>query len=161
MSAERLFVRITKMCEERFQNARCRVLADAPLSDGIGTLSEKSVHKIFKLFIEPDEGYHEAEFLGSVADIKREGEIFEIQTHSAERLIPKLTRFLKEANVCVVMPVVVKKTVRVLDKDSGELSSPKLSPKHESAYTAMREIYKIRRFIGNNGFSIKLLLIEA
>ena len=138
-----------------------RVLSELPLSSGIGTLSEKSAHKMIKLFLEPDESYHEVEFLGSVADVKREGQMYEIQTHSAERLIPKLEKFLAEASVCVTLPVIVKKTVRRLDKESGEISDPKVSPKHESIYTAMGEIYKLRRFICSQGFSVKLLFLEA
>ena len=79
------------MNEMRFFEARARVLSENPLSAaGIGTLSEKSLHRIFKLYLEPNEEYHEIPFMSSIADIKREEHIYEIQTHSTEKLLPKL-----------------------------------------------------------------------
>ena len=87
------------MIDTSFHKARTRVLSEISLSSGIGTLSEKSLHRMIKLFIEEDESFHEVEFLGSVADIKRENQIYEIQTHSAERLVPKLKKFFPKRRI--------------------------------------------------------------
>ena len=151
------------MTEAAFISARSKVLGEvsALSASGIGTLAEKTLHRTLKLAREPDEAYHEIEFLGSIADIKREGPIYEIQTHSAERLVPKLQKFLKEASVTVVLPVIERRIIRRLNKATGEISPPKVSPKHESVYTAIGEIYKLRRFLTDGGLSVKLVFLEA
>ncbi len=150
-----------KMNDIGFHKARTRVLSEISLSSGIGTLSEKSLHRMIKLFIEEDESFHEVEFLGSVADIKRENQIYEIQTHSAERLVPKLKKFLPHSRVCVVLPVISRRIIRRIDKKTGEISAPKVSPKHENIFTALGEVYKIRGFLNDSNFSVRLVNMEA
>ena len=144
-----------------FWNARYKVIGEAYTPCGIGTLAEKTVHKVLKFYIEPDEKNHEVNYLGYVADIMNSDGIYEIQTRSAERLIPKLERFLKDTKVTVVFPVIVQKYIRRLDKSTGEISEPRKSPKKESAYTALGEVYKIRRFLGNPNLKIMLVFLEA
>jgi len=138
-----------------------KVLGELTAVDGIGRLSEKSLHRILKLYIEPREELHEKKLLGSVADILNEDGVFEIQTRSAERLVPKLSKFLPEMRVCVVIPIICEKTVRWLDKSTGELREPRKSPKKESVYTAFRELYKIRRFLTHENLKIRFIIIKA
>ena len=66
------------MTEAAFISARSKVLGEVSVlsASGIGTLAEKTLHRTLKLALEPDEAYHEIEFLGSIADIKRDGQIF-------------------------------------------------------------------------------------
>ena len=73
--------------EERFFGARELVLAERAKCGGIGTLSEKTLHKILKYYVEPNEEYHEVEYLGSVLDIKGENGIFEIQTRAYDKIL--------------------------------------------------------------------------
>ena len=54
---------------EKFERARFSVLGNEDLRGGIGTLGERALHKILKLYFEPDQSCHEIEILGSVADI--------------------------------------------------------------------------------------------
>ncbi len=144
-----------------FREARLKVLGEEGTASGIGTLSEKAVHKILKLTLEPDEKFHEINYLGSVADIMRDDRIYEIQTRAAYRLLPKLEKFLREKNVTVVFPVTVTKYIRIFDKRNGEVSRPKKSPKKESVYTAFREIYGLRRYLSSERLKIKLIFLEA
>ncbi len=145
----------------RFAEARMSVLGNDRSDGGIGTLSEKTLHRILKLYLEPDEGKHEIKFEGSVADIKNSDGIFEIQTRALEKLIPKLAKFLPKTKVTVVIPVITEKTVRWFDKSTGEISAPGKSPKHETVYTAMAELYKIRKFLNDGNLSVKLILMKA
>ena len=145
----------------RFTEARRRVLGEEHETLGVGGLGEKSMHKILKLYIEPREEFHEVKYLGSVADVKNEDGVFEIQTRSVEKLAPRLRKYLAEAPVTVVIPVTVNKRLSFLDTETGELTEPKKSPKHESAYTVFREIYKIRRQIVNDSLSFRLIYITA
>ena len=55
--------------QEEFKNARDIVLNRRHENHGIGTLAEKSVHAVLKIFMEPDEDLHEVPIDGFVADI--------------------------------------------------------------------------------------------
>ena len=145
----------------RFSEARIKVLGESSKSGGIGTLSEKSTHKILKLYLEPDESCHEIKINGSVADVFNSDGIYEIQTHAAERLLPKLEKFLPENKVTVVIPVASERTVFWIDRESGEISPPRKSPRRESVYTACRELYKIRRYLNHKNIRVKLVLFTA
>ena len=79
---------IDSVKEKRFFDAKIRLLSESGADGGIGRLAEKSLHKVLKSYIEPDETFHEREHLGSVADVMNNDGIYEIQTRSAERLIP-------------------------------------------------------------------------
>ena len=62
--------------------------------NGIGTLSEKPLHKILKYYFEPDESKHEIKVFDSVADVFDGNEIFEIQTGGFLPLVKKLKKTL-------------------------------------------------------------------
>lgn len=144
-----------------FHLARERVLSEQTFEGGIGTLSEKTLHKILKNYVEPDYSLHEVEYLGSVADIKNGEGIFEIQTASYEKLAPKLNKMLPMTTVTVVCPIIVNKTIRFINKDTGEISPPKKSPKHETALDAFRRLYRIRQHLGHNNLRVRLVYLSA
>ena len=145
----------------RFDAARLKVLGEGGLSCGIGRLSEKSVHKILKLYIEPNEEYHEREICGLYADVFNPEGIFEIQTRAAWRLEKKLPRLLSVSKVTVVIPIIVENTIRWLDKKTGEISDGRKSNKKESIFTALAEIYRLRGYIYKEGFSVRLVLLKT
>lgn len=149
------------MEEIRFATARARAMGEQMVSGGIGTLSEKLLHRILKLYIEPDESYHELPLLGSVADIFRDGCVTEIQTRSLSRLVPKLRRFLPQVPVTVVYPLPAKKVLRWVDPESGELSAPRSSPKRCRVYDAYYELYTLREFLQHPHFSLRLYFLEV
>lgn len=145
----------------RFKEACLKVLGTDYSDGGIGTQKEKAMHRILKLYIEPDESLHEIKYLGYIADIRNDMGIYEIQTRSVEKLIPKLERFLPKSSVTVVLPVITDKTVRWVDRKTRELSEPRKSPKHENPFFAMRDIYKLRKFIQEDNLTFRLILIKA
>ncbi len=147
--------------EERFHDARMAVLSDKYSDEGIGTYKEKTLHKIVKLFIEPNKEFHEIRYKGAIADIKKNNKIFEVQTRHLSALCPKLEKFLEDSYVTVVYPLPYEKVIRWIDKDSGQISKPRKSPKKSSVFDAAYELYNIRRFIGNEKFSLKLLFINV
>ena len=66
-----------KPINERFADARDKVVLGDSLIEGIGCLSEKTTHAVIKLYLEPDTAYHEQKVVGKmVADIKNEAGIF-------------------------------------------------------------------------------------
>lgn len=149
------------MIIESFKRARLSVLGEKISTVGVGGLSEKSLHKILKLTIEPNSENHEVKFLGSVADIKNEDGIFEIQSKNPYLLEKKLKKFLPTTPVTLVMPIICEKYIRWIDVETGEISEPKKSPKKEDVYTALNALMPIASFIFDPNFSVKLMLLCA
>lgn len=160
MFAARL-LKMTLECERRFTEARLKVLGEGGLSNGIGRLSEKSLHKILKLYIEPDESSHEVSILGSYADVLNSDGIYEIQTRAAWRLAKKLPKLLEVSKVTVVIPVITENCIRWIDKETGEISEGRKSSKKENAFTALGEIYKLRAFLDNENFQVRLVFLKT
>lgn len=146
----------------RFSNARARVLSESGPDAGIGRLSEKSLHKILKYYIEPDDRFHEVPFLGSVADIKNASGIYEVQTRFAVGLRRKLEKLIASGcPVTLVVPLAARKTVAWIDKSTGEISSPRKSPKRESPFDFFAEFRDIAPLVGSAGFSVRLVFLDV
>ncbi len=146
---------------DSFNEARTLVLSERVSWEGIGTLSEKTLHKILKLFVEPRVACHEVKLKGAVADVMNEDGITEIQTRSYDKLYPKLVRLLADHRVTVVCPLAAEKTVRWLDSESGELSEPRKSPKRENAFDAFKLLHGIRGVITHENLTVKLLYLSV
>lgn len=142
----------------RFLLAKERAAAGAG-QGGIGTLAEKNLHRVLKYYIEPDDTKHEVPFAGSVADVKNDDGIFEIQTGDFANLRQKLAKFLETCHVTVVYPVVAGTRVHWTDPGSGEVTVRR-SPKHRTEAAVFRELYPIRAFLSHPGFSLRLILLS-
>lgn len=53
-------------------NAKDKIIGKAHNNKGIGTLSEKTLHAVLKLYYEPDEDKHEVAMSGYYADVYRQ-----------------------------------------------------------------------------------------
>ncbi len=146
---------------ERFDRAYMRVTAEDKRPLGIGTLGEKSLHRILKLYYEEREEFHEIPYLGIVADIKNEDGITEIQTGSFAPLIKKLEKLLKTDKVTVVYPIIREKKLIWLDPGTGELSEPKKSPKKGRYTDALPELSKLSELLFHENLTFRLLLLDA
>ena len=147
--------------EAAFLSARVAVLSESVARGGVGTLSEKSLHKMLKLYIEPNSANHEVAYLGMIADVKNEGGVYEIQTRAYSRLSPKLKKMLAVGRVTVVCPLAFNKTVRWIDCESGEIGKENKSPKHENIYDATFNLFGIREHLQNENLSVMLVFLEA
>ena len=139
-------------CEELLGKERAR--------DGIGTLSEKTLHAVVKRFLEPDEAYHEVKVGRNVADVKNDEGIFEVQTRAFNKLRGKLESFLETQTVTVVYPIPAEKRLIWINADTGELSEPRKSPKRGRCFDAFRELYKLDKLIAHPSLRILLLFID-
>ena len=145
-----------------FEQARLRALSS--LTDprlGIGTLGEKLLHRTLKLYYEPNEELHEIEHLGFVADVKNGQGITEIQTRAFDRLKEKLPAFLADCPVTVVYPVVKERRLIWLDPESGELTSPKKSPKRGRLSDLLVELSRIPELVGRDGLTFRVAVLKA
>lgn len=131
-----------------------------PGQGGIGTLSEKTLHRVVKTFIEPNICNHEKKMFGYVADIVNEKGIIEIQTRNFGSLRKKLPVFLEHGNVTVVYPVAYIKWLCWIDKESGEIISRRKSPKRGSIYDISRELCYIRGLFTHPNFRLELIFME-
>ena len=86
------------------------------------TLSERTLHRAVKDYLEPDRQYQELPVAGFVADIFRDGQLLEVQTGSVTPLVKKLLRLPKEYPVTIVLPIVREKTLVTLSEERDLLS---------------------------------------
>lgn len=144
----------------RFEQA-CRDVVGAPWErNGIGTLSEKTLHAVLKRCYEPHEENHETRIGGFVADIVGENGIIEIQTRGFDRLRKKLAAFLPVCPVTVVYPVAQVKRLSWVDPETGEVSSSRKSPKTGTPYEIFFELYRIKPFLHDPNLRFCIVLLE-
>lgn len=144
-----------------FRQATAKILSREHENHGIGTLGEKTLHAVIKNYVEPDEDYHEVPLEGYVADIYRDGHIYEIQTANFNTLRAKLQVFLPLYHVTVVHPVPATKWLRWVDVETGEVSDRRKSPKKGTPQAAFRELYKIKPFLSDPNLSVRILMVDV
>lgn len=145
---------------EAFVNAKDKIIGKAHNYKGIGTLSEKTLHAVLKLYYEPDEDKHEVAMSGYYADIYNDKGIIEIQTRQLNKLRDKLSVFLQDYHVTVVYPLPFNKWLSWVNPDNGEVQGRRKSPRHFTEYDAFYELYKIKSYLKNPNLSINLVLMD-
>lgn len=143
-----------------FNQAIAKIISREHEQHGIGTLAEKTLHAIVKNYVEPDEDYHEVPLEGYVADVYRDGHIFEIQTANFNTMRNKLATFLPLYKVTIVYPIPATKWLRWIDEDTGEVTERRKSPKKGTPQAVFHELYKIKSFLKNPNLSIHILMID-
>lgn len=146
--------------QARFEAAREKIIGKNRERQGIGTLSEKTMHAVLKNYYAPDEDMHEIPIENYVADIYTGTEIVEIQTRSMNRMRKKLEVFLPLYPVTIVYPIPREKWLSWIDEGTGEVSQKRKSPKKGNPYQAFIELYKIRPFLSNPNLRLRLALID-
>lgn len=151
---------VSSETQARFAKACDKVIHTVHEENGIGTLSEKTVHSVLKNYLEPDTSFHEVKTGRYYADIRTPEGIIEIQTRQFNKLRSKLEAFLPEYSVTVVYPIPHIKYLRWVDIQSGEISKAHKSPKKGVFQSAFYELYKIKPFLTHPNFHLLLLLID-
>lgn len=146
--------------ENRFEQAKNRVIGVGRVRQGIGTLSEKTMHAVLKNYYAPDTDMHEIPIENYVADIYTGTEIIEIQSRSFNTMRKKLSAFLPLYPVTIVYPIPHVKWLSWIDEETGETSPKRKSPKKGNAYQAFIELYKIRPFLSNENLKFRFDLID-
>lgn len=126
---------------------------------GIGTMREKSLHLMLKYYFAPDSSTHEKPIGKYTADALTADGVIEIQTRGLARLKPKLDAFLPDYSVTVVYPIAANTMLCRVD-ENGELLSVRKSPKHETLYTAMDEIYSLRDYLMRENFHLRVVSLD-
>lgn len=145
----------------RFSEACQKAAAALQGQNGIGTLQEKTIHSVLKYYYAPDVSCHEIKIGKYVADICKDGKIYEVQTRNFNAMRSKLDFFLQEHDVTIIYPVAHKKWISWLDMETGELSAKRKSPKTGTLYQITPELYKIKMFIKNPKLHFIISLIDV
>lgn len=153
-------VRTTKEQRQRFELAVERVVGKKHEQKGIGTISEKTIHAVLKYYYGPDADMQEVPIGKCVADVFDGNDIFEIQTRNFDRLRTKLDRFLPLYPVTVVYPIPCTKWLCWIDEQTGEVSKRRRSPKKGTPYMAFPELIRIKNYITNSNFHLRLMLMN-
>ncbi len=148
------------MDQELFHRVCNDVIGQQQGMNGIGTLSEKTVHSVLKSYYSPETINQEIKVGGFVADICNGHDIIEIQTRSFDRLRRKLEVFLSYYPVTIVYPVPHLKWLRWVNPQTGEISAPRKSPKTGTPYSIFPELYKIKSFLTVPNLSLHIVLIN-
>lgn len=143
-----------------FMQACEKVIHKDKVINGIGTLSEKTLHAVLKNYFEPDETNHEIKVSTFVADILRGNDIIEIQTRNFDKLRNKLEKFLLNNHVTVVYPIAATKWVYWMNQETGEVSVKRKSPKKGTPYEVFFELYKIKQYLLHPNLSICIVMID-
>lgn len=149
------------MDKERFASACTEIIGSERQRNGIGTLGEKTLHAVLKLYYEPHKENHEIRVGSFVADIVGENGIIEIQTRQFNKLLRKLECFLEYADVTVVYPVIRIKYLSWINMVTGEVSPKRRSPKRGTIYDAIPELYKIKYTLDNPRMNLCICIMDA
>lgn len=147
--------------KEKFQKCCDNFKKNERVSYGIGTLSEKAVHSIFKNYYEKDADRQEIPIENFVADIYNEFGITEIQTAQFEKMRNKLECFLVEYDVTIVHPIPRNLYIVWVDKETGECSKKRKSSRRGTPYHIFPELYKIKKYLNNKNLHIRIAMMDA
>ena len=145
---------------ERFSGIVSDALIRETGANGIGTLSEKTLHAVLKDYFAPEREMQEIKLKGYVADIFTGEEIIEIQTRDFNKLRGKLQAFLPEYPVTVVYPIPYEKRLLWLDPETGECSKERLSPAKGKPQLVFKELYRIRPFLNHPNFRLLICMLN-
>ena len=130
--------------------------------NGIGTLSEKSVHSILKDYLEPDKQYQEVKVGRDIADIKKDNVIFEVQTQQFKKLLGKLDYYIdKGYDITVVYPLIQEKYINWIDPVSTEIVERRKSSYKRYIQDIFKELYWIVGYIINGEVKLKIVTLTA
>ncbi|MDR2571444.1 MAG: hypothetical protein LBD23_14295 [Oscillospiraceae bacterium] len=114
-----------------------------------------------KRYIEPDETKHEIKIGSYVADIVNDNGITEIQTRSFNKLRNKLSEYVETSPVTIVYPLPKTKWLMWIDKETGEISKKRKSPKQGSIYDSIYELYKIKPQLAHHNLRLRLVFVDV
>ena len=150
--------RFSKLCVAESYSVR-----GLTAEEGIGIYNEKRLHRVLKRTFCENENFFEVKVGRYTADVLVDGKIYEIQCRSLAPLKEKIAYYLEdtEYEVCVVHPIIVRRTIVRAERETGEIAYVRRSPMREYPEFILPMLYHLREFIANERFSILLALVEV
>lgn len=147
--------------KERFDTVCDMVVNSVAIREGIGTLSEKTLHSVLKNYYEPDSSKQEIKIGAKVADIFNEAGVIEIQTKQFNKLRGKLSAFLPKHPVTIVYPIASCKWLCWIDETTGEVTPRRKSPKKGRPQQIFVELYKIKEYLDSPNLRLRITMVEV
>ena len=146
----------------RFKELCFRYAEHSEQKKGIGTYSEKRLHRILK-DLTADESFQEISVGDYVADVLRDGVITEVQTGGFQKYLPKLRYYLEKTDfqLRLIIPIIAEKTIIRVDGDTGEVIRKKRSPLKGTYFDGLAALYPIREILSSDRVETVFLLISA
>lgn len=144
-----------------FDKIRETVINERRAGNGIGTLSEKTIHAVLKRYYAVLPEYEEIKCAGFVADICNGFEIKEIQTRQFFKCKRKLDAFLPDYDVTIVYPVAAVRYIRWIDPETGEISKARRSSVKNTPYGIFAELYGIREYLESEHLHFLITMLEV
>ncbi|MGV9103277.1 MAG: hypothetical protein ACOC3C_04070 [Candidatus Thorarchaeota archaeon] len=129
-------------------------------NNGIGTLSETTLHAQLKEIYAGKTGQMEVPVDGFVADVLKDERIVEIQTGNFSGIRNKLRRLIRNHEVLLVYPVAAEKWIIKETNTFGEDIQRRKSPKHGGFEEVFYELVSMPHLINSSNFSIEVVLTE-
>lgn len=125
----------------------------------IGLQNEKSLHASLKQWYAIPGDRLEVKVEGFVIDIVRDNILIEVQTKNFSAMGKKLRKLVPNHRLRLIHPIANTKWIVKLNKNRDEIISRKKSPKKGSIYDLFDELIRIPDLMGQDNFSIELLMI--
>ena len=133
--------------------------------DGIGTLSEKWLHRIVKRYLTEDPQNHEVPVEGRrfVSDVRIGDHVYEVQTGDFAPMAEKLDYYLNKLGleVTVVYPIAQNRWVSRIHPETAEISPRRRSPRHGRAADLLARLYPIRHLLKHPRLHFRTLALEV
>ena len=130
---------------------------------GIGTYSEKTIHRVLKHFFCPDPDFHEVGLGTFVADAVADNTIYEIQSAGLFPLKKKLAYYLEHTDkqIKIVCPVLTAKRVIWVDPEDGSMSAPRKSPVGHGKMRVLPELIYLLEYLNFERVSLLIVGLSA
>ena len=153
-------LRFERICRDFVQAGK----PDGDTATGIGTLGEKMLHAVIKSYVCEDLSCHERTLSADsrmVADVYRNGHIYEVQTGGFFPLKKKIGWYLDntDCHITVIHPLPAVKYLSWIDPD-GSISPRRRCAGKKDPKSAAKEIYWLSDFVGNPRLSVQLMFLE-
>src|SRR5512136_1138657 len=126
----------------------------------IGTLRETELHAALKRHYACPQDQLEVAVDGYVADIVRDGEVIEIQTHNFAALKPKLLQLVEQHRVRLVYPIAQAKWITRVKADRRTVLGRRKSPRHGALEDVFIELVSLPELMAQPNFTLEIVLIH-
>jgi hypothetical protein len=126
----------------------------------IGTLRETELHAALKRHFARPQDQLEVAVGGYVADIVRDDEVIEIQTHNFAALKPKLLQLVEQHRVRLVYPVAQAKWITRVKADQQTVLGRRKSPRHGALEDVFVELVSLPELMAHPHFTLEVVLIH-
>ncbi len=126
----------------------------------IGTLRETELHAALKRHYARPQDQVEVEVDGYFADVVRDGEVIEIQTHNFAAVKRKLLKLVEQHRVRLVYPIAQAKWITRVKADRKTVIGRRKSPRRGSLDELFGELVSLPELMTHPNFVLEIVLVH-